>query len=72
VFGRATGAQVGRATSGTWSPTLKRNIALASLESRHASPETQVRIEWTIEATRQRIAARVVPLPFLDLPRKRS
>jgi aminomethyltransferase len=72
VFGRATGAQVGRATSGTWSPTLKRNIALASLESRHASPGTQVRIEWTIEATRQRIAARVVPLPFLDLPRKRS
>jgi aminomethyltransferase len=72
VFGRATGTQVGRATSGTWSPTLKRNIALASLESRHASPGTQVRIEWTIEATRQRIAARVVPLPFLDLPRKRS
>jgi aminomethyltransferase len=72
VYGGATGAQIGRATSGTWSPTLKRNIALASVEARHATPGMRLRIEWTIEATRHRISAKVVPLPFLDLPRKRS
>jgi aminomethyltransferase len=72
VYGGATGAQVGRATSGTWSPTLKRNIALASVDAGHARPGTRLRIEWTIEAVRHRIAARVVALPFLDLPRKRS
>jgi hypothetical protein len=31
-----------------------------------------VSIEWQIEETRQQIPATVVPLPFLDLPRKRS
>ena len=72
VYAGATGAQVGRATSGTWSPTLKRNIALASIASRLAAPGSRLRIEWTIESRRHRIAARVVPLPFLDLPRKRT
>jgi hypothetical protein len=31
-----------------------------------------VGIEWQIEETRHSIPATVVPLPFLDLPRKRS
>jgi aminomethyltransferase len=64
--------QVGRATSGTWSPTLKRNIALASVEAAAATPGTRLEIEWTVEARRGRAAATVVELPFLDLPRKRE
>jgi aminomethyltransferase len=64
--------QVGRATSGTWSPTLKRNIALASVDAAVATPGTRLEIEWTVEARRGRVAATVVDLPFLDLPRKRE
>lgn len=72
VYQPTTGAQVGRATSGTWSPTLKRNIALASVAGRYAAPGTRLAVEWTVEAVRRRVAARVVALPFLDLPRKRA
>src|SRR5437588_5716610 len=40
--------QVGRATSTTWSPILKKMIALASLESEHAATGNQVEMELTI------------------------
>jgi len=64
--------QIGRATSTTWSPTLKRAIALASIEARHAEPGTDLLIEWTVEARRSRVPARVTRLPFFDPPRKRA
>jgi aminomethyltransferase len=64
--------QVGRATSGTWSPTLKRAIALASVDAGQAEPGTPLDLEWTVEARRGRVRARVAELPFLDLPRKRA
>ena len=64
--------RVGRATSGAWSPILKANIALASLDAADAEPGTRVDVEWTVEARRGRAEARVVELPFLDLPRKRA
>ena len=66
------GETIGRATSGTFSPLLKRSIALGFLQSKHAEVGSSVGIEWQIEETRQQIPATVVPLPFLDLPRKRS
>ncbi len=72
VFGGGAGRQVGRATSGTWSPTLKRNIALASIRAEVGEPGTALEIEWTVEARRGRVPAMVVDLPFLDLPRKRA
>jgi aminomethyltransferase len=72
VYDPASGAQAGKATSGTWSPTLKRNLALGSVTSRYAQPGSRLAVEWTVEAVRRRITARVVPLPFLDLPRKRA
>jgi aminomethyltransferase len=64
--------QVGRATSTTWSPTLKQAIALASVDARFAEPETKLDVEWTIEARRRRVPARVTKLPFFDPPRKRA
>jgi aminomethyltransferase len=64
--------QVGRATSTTWSPTLKRAIALASVEKRYSEPGTKLLIEWTVEAKRGRVPARVTKLPFFDPPRKRA
>jgi aminomethyltransferase len=64
--------QVGRATSGTWSPILKANIALASVSAEFEKPGTQLEIEWTVEVRRGRVPATVTPLPFLDLERKRT
>jgi aminomethyltransferase len=64
--------QVGYATSGGFSPLLKKYIALAHLPARWASPGTDVEIEVTVEHRRRRAAARVVKKPFFDPPRKRS
>jgi aminomethyltransferase len=64
--------QIGRATSTTWSPTLKQAIALASVEARFAEPGTKVLVEWTVEARRGRVPALVAKLPFFDPPRKRA
>lgn len=64
--------QVGRATSTTWSPTLKKAIALASVSKHHAETGTQLRLEWTVEARRTVVDARVIELPFFDPPRKRA
>jgi glycine cleavage system T protein (aminomethyltransferase) len=64
--------QVGRVTSLTWSPTLKRSIALASVATAFHHPGTTLEVEWTVEARRRRVGARVVPLPFFDPPRKRA
>ena len=66
------GRQVGRATSTTWGPTLKKMIALASVERALEPPGTRVSVEWTVEGERGKVGATVAPLPFLDLPRKRA
>ena len=63
--------QVGRATSGTWSPTLKQHIALASVVPEFEPAGSKVELEWTVEGRRGRATATVVPLPFFDPPRKR-
>lgn len=68
----AGGRQVGRATSHGWSPMLKQAIALASVPPSHEAPGTDLSVEWTVEGRRGRVAAKVVGLPFLDLPRKRG
>ena len=64
--------QVGYATSGCWSPILKRYIALAHLEAAHAKPGTELDMEVTVEHRRKRAHARVVKTPFFDPPRKRA
>lgn len=62
--------QAGKATSTTWSPLLKRMIALASIETTHAQPGTKLQMEITIEAVRQKVTATVVKLPFFSPERK--
>ncbi len=66
------GMQVGRATSGTWSPTLKKNIALASVHGPYREPGTVLDFELTVEWTRHTVPARVVKTPFFDPERKRA
>jgi aminomethyltransferase len=64
------GAQVGKATSTTWSPLLKRMIALASVRREHAEPGTQLQMELTVEAVRHKVSATVTKLPFFNPRRK--
>ena len=66
------GAQIGYATSGCWSPLLKRYLALAHLRRPHFEPGMHVRIELTVEHRRLQADAVVAKLPFLDLERKRA
>jgi aminomethyltransferase len=62
--------QVGKATSTTWSPLLKKMIALASVGTAHSQLGTRLQMEITIEAVRQKVTAQVVKLPFFSPPRK--
>ena len=62
--------QVGKATSATWSPVLKKMIALASIETSHAKLGTRLQMEITIEAMRQKVSARIVKMPFFNPARK--
>ena len=64
------GRQVGKATSTTWSPVLKRMIALASIDRPHHAEGTEVQFEMTVEAVRHRVRARVAKTPFFNPPRK--
>jgi aminomethyltransferase len=66
------GRRVGRATSVTWGPTIKKMVGFGSLPPRLAERGARVRVEWTVEGERGTVGATVVPLPFLDLERKRS
>jgi aminomethyltransferase len=64
--------QVGYATSGAWSPLLKKYIALAHLRMPWAKPGTQLDMEITVEHKRRRAFVRVVKKPFFDPERKRA
>jgi aminomethyltransferase len=66
----AGGAQAGKATSSTWSPTLKKFIALATIDAENAAPGTVLDFEITVEAVRLRVPAKVVETPFFNPARK--
>ena len=65
------GRQVGYATSGSWSPLLKKNLALASVRAAHAAPGTKLKIEVTVEFHRRLVTATVTKMPFYDPERKK-
>src|SRR5713101_7690694 len=64
------GRHVGKATSTTWSPTLKKMIALACLDRQHSAAGTTLNIELTVEAVRHTVSAKVVATPFFNPARK--
>ena len=51
------GEQIGYATSGCWSPLLKRSLALAHIQAPHFEPGTPVEIEVTVEHHREQADA---------------
>jgi aminomethyltransferase len=64
--------QIGKVTSHTWSPILKKYLALASVLSPHAEPGTVLQMEHTVEFERRKVPAKVVKPPFYDPERKRK
>ena len=64
------GAQVGKATSTTWSPVLKKLIALATVQRGSTEVGSRLEMEVTVEAVRHRVGATVTPTPFFNPPRK--
>jgi aminomethyltransferase len=64
------GRQVGKATSTTWSPVLKKMIALATVDRPHYTDGTELQMEVTVEAVRHRVGATVAKTPFFNPPRK--
>jgi len=64
--------QVGRATSITWGTTIKKMVGFGSVDKALEKPGTRVSVEYSVEGERGKVGATVVPLPFLDLPRKRT
>jgi aminomethyltransferase len=67
---RRDGRQIGRATTTAWSPTLKRLLALATIEAPYYAEGTRVEVEVTVEAVRHFVGATVVKTPFFNTPRK--
>jgi aminomethyltransferase len=66
------GMQVGKATSSTWSPTLKKMIALATVARDAAREGTRLQMELTVDHQRRQAGVTVARLPFFDPPRKRA
>ncbi|MGB7232576.1 MAG: glycine cleavage T C-terminal barrel domain-containing protein, partial [Candidatus Acidiferrum sp.] len=64
------GKQFGKATSTTWSPTLKKMIALACVNHEQSRVGTIFKMEMTVEAVRHTVSAKVVALPFFNPARK--
>jgi aminomethyltransferase len=66
------GKQIGYATSGCWSPILKKPLALAHLRAPHFEEGTRAEMEITVEHCRERASASVHKLPFFEPERKKA
>ena len=64
--------QIGYATSGTWSPILKKYIALATLEKKYEKIGSDVHIEYTVEHVRHTVRATMRDHQFYNPERKKS
>ncbi|PZM77525.1 MAG: aminomethyl transferase family protein [Candidatus Melainabacteria bacterium] len=66
------GSQVGYATSGVWSPTLKKYLAFGHVQPKYAQPGSVVTIDLTVDRFRRSFNAEVTKLPFFNPPRKKD
>jgi len=64
--------QVGYASTSTWSPVLKKYIALAHVQRPYFEPGTKLTMEITVEHQRKQAPGTVVKTPFYDPPWKRK
>ncbi len=68
----AGSGQVGYVSTSSWSPLLKKYIALAHLQKPYFEQGTKLRMETTVEHHRQHAPAKVVKLPFYEPEWKRK
>ncbi|MDH3254386.1 MAG: aminomethyltransferase family protein [Acidobacteriota bacterium] len=68
----SSGDWIGQASSGVWSPTLKKNFALGQVPREHSQPGEKLLFEVTAEYRRHKVSATVVETPFFNPERKRS
>jgi len=68
----SNGDTVGRVSSSSWSPTLKRYLALGTVRADLAREGTTLEIEHTVLFQRKKVRAKVVKRPFFDPERKRK
>jgi aminomethyltransferase len=66
------GKQVGQATSITFSPILKKMIAIGTIERQYVSLGSQVEMEITVEYTREVAKATITKPQFFNPKRKRA
>jgi aminomethyltransferase len=64
------GRQVGRMTSSTWSPVLKKMLGLATVEAAFATAGTLLEVEHAVDAVRHQVGALVTRTPFFSPKRK--
>jgi aminomethyltransferase len=64
--------QIGRATSVTWGPTIKKMVGFGSVDKAYEKLGTRLGVEWSVEGERGTVGATVVKMPFYDPERKRS
>jgi aminomethyltransferase len=60
------GKQVGYASTSTWSPVLKKYIALVHVQRPYYEPGTPLTMEVTVEHHRRQAPGKVVKLPFYE------
>jgi aminomethyltransferase len=63
-------SQIGVVTSGTRSPTLRKNVALCRMTTQFAEAGTEVEV-GKLDGHQKRIPATVVPFPFYDPKKER-
>jgi aminomethyltransferase len=63
---------IGRASSGTWSPILKKYVVMGRVDAADGKIGARLYIEIRVEGRRFGVPATVVPMPFFDPPRKKA
>jgi aminomethyltransferase len=66
------GKQVGYASTSTWSPVLKKYIALVHVQKPYYTPGTPLAMEITVEHHRRQAPGVIVKLPFYEPEWKKS
>ncbi|MBI3929857.1 MAG: aminomethyl transferase family protein [Armatimonadetes bacterium] len=64
--------QIGRATSGVWSPLLKKYICIATVDRPYIEPGSKLLFDTLVDYERKLVGARVVEKPFFDPERKKA
>jgi aminomethyltransferase len=64
--------QIGKATSGTWSPMASQYVAFGAIETAYARLGTKLKMELTFEHEPRMVTVKVVKLPFYDPPHKKA